>query len=260
MGYIYKLTSPYGKTYIGQTIRPIKERLEEHRKGRSKGCRAIYNAIKYHGWENFDKEWYEVLDDDLNFYEEMLVALLGTLSPSGYNLKEGGGSKGKMSEESKQKNRKAHIGKTLSKEHKQKIGDGQRGNPKSKEHKQKIGDGNRGKIVNKETRQKMSGENNPMYGIPRPQEIKQMLSEANSGENNFMYGKTGEKCPTSKRVYQYDMGGNILESFGSCEEAARELKKPNGSSIGACARGVKGRKTAHGFKWAYTKYEKLVNM
>ena len=40
------LTSPSGKTYIGQTHRPIHERLKEHETGESKGCRAIYNAIK----------------------------------------------------------------------------------------------------------------------------------------------------------------------------------------------------------------------
>ena len=90
-----------GKIYIGQTIRPIQMRLKEHRTGKN-GCHAIYNAIQTYGWKNFDKDWYEVPDDDLNFYEEMLIALLGTLSPNGYNLKEGGGN-GKLSEETKQK-------------------------------------------------------------------------------------------------------------------------------------------------------------
>ena len=40
------ITSPKEKSYIGQTIRPIQERLEEHRTGKSSGCRGIYNAIK----------------------------------------------------------------------------------------------------------------------------------------------------------------------------------------------------------------------
>lgn len=32
MGFLYMLTSPSGKSYIGQTIRPIEERLKEHKK------------------------------------------------------------------------------------------------------------------------------------------------------------------------------------------------------------------------------------
>ena len=70
---------------------------------------AVRNAIQKYGWEKVEKEWYEVPDEDLNFYEEMLVALLGTLSPGGYNLKEGGGN-GKPSEESRQKMSEAKTG------------------------------------------------------------------------------------------------------------------------------------------------------
>ena len=102
MGFIYMLTFPSEKSYIGQTIRDIHKRLEEHQYA-SSGCVAVSRAIKKYGWENVKKEWYECPDEDLNFYEEMLVALLGTLSPGGYNLMEGGGSKGKPSEETKRR-------------------------------------------------------------------------------------------------------------------------------------------------------------
>ena len=34
MGYIYILTSPSGKSYIGQTTRSIHKRLEEHETGK----------------------------------------------------------------------------------------------------------------------------------------------------------------------------------------------------------------------------------
>ena len=73
------LTSPNGKSYIGQTIRSIEKRLEEHRKGNSKRCRLIYRAINKYGWENFEQDWYECPDEDLNFDEDLLVREMGTM-------------------------------------------------------------------------------------------------------------------------------------------------------------------------------------
>ena len=68
MGYIYMLKNKInGKIYIGQTIRNVEKRLEEHRK--KSRCIAIYNAIQKHGWENFEQDWYECPDEDLNFDE-----------------------------------------------------------------------------------------------------------------------------------------------------------------------------------------------
>ncbi|AGE57666.1 GIY-YIG catalytic domain-containing endonuclease [Acanthocystis turfacea Chlorella virus NTS-1] len=215
MGFIYRLTSPSGKTYIGQTICPIEERLRGHKK-KSSGCVAIYNAIQHHGWENMTKEWYEVPDEDLNFYEEMLVALLGTLAPGGYNLREGGGSGGKMSEESRRKMSEAQRGE---KSHLY-------GKPMSDDRKQKIG------IAQK-------GEKHHYHGKTLSDEHKRKLSDANKGENHSK----------SKKVYQYKFDGTFLQSFPSTGEAARSLNKGTGSKIRACARGE--RKTMYGFKWSY---------
>lgn len=102
MGYIYTIKNKInGKIYIGQTTNSIEKRFKQHQQTSSK-CVAIYNAIKFHGWENFEKDWYECPDEDLNFDEELLVREMGTLAPYGYNLKEGGGN-GKLSEETKKR-------------------------------------------------------------------------------------------------------------------------------------------------------------
>jgi len=243
MGYIYILTSPKGKSYIGQTIRPIEVRLEEHRTGRSKGCRGVYNAIQYHGWENFVIDWYECPDEDLNKHEELMVEVLGTLSPGGYNLREGGGNRGKPSEESKQKMSEAQRGEKSY----------MFGIPKSEEHKKKVSEAQRGdkghwygKKRTEETKQKLreatGGEKNPFYGKIHTEETKQRVGEAQLGEKNH----------NSKKVYQYDLNGIFIDSFGSSGEAARHLNIKNGSHIGSCARGEQSRKTAYGFKWSYT--------
>ena len=242
------LTSPNGKSYIGQTIRPIEKRFEEHQK-ESSNCVAIYNAIKFHGWENFEKEWYEVPDDDLNFYEEILIALLGTLAPDGYNLKEGGGN-GKLSEETKQRLSEAHVGKTHTEEHTQKMSEALRG---EKNHMY-------GKTHMEETRQKMSearrGEKNHMWGRTHTEETKQKMIEAKLGKTRseevkqkMSESRKGNKNPNSKKVYQYDRDGKYIQSFGSCGEAGRYLKKAS-SCINRCASGE--LKTAYGFKWSYT--------
>ena len=211
MGYIYILTSPNGKSYIGQTIHSIEKIFEQHQK-RSR-CRRIYNAIKKYGWENIEKDWYYCPDEDLNNHEELMVEVLGTLSPDGYNLREGGGSRGKASKESKQKMRKPK-----SDEHKQSIRKARLGTTRSEESKQKHRKAQLGKKQSKETIQKRR--------------------EANSGE----------KHPMSKRVYQYDLDGIFINSFGSVEEAGRYIKK-DATGIKLCARYK--RKTAHKFKWSY---------
>jgi len=184
MGYIYRLKNKInGKIYFGQTTRPIKERLKEHRYGKSKGCRGIYNAIKKYEWENFDIYWYDCPNEDLNDHEEFLIRVLETLSPNGYNLQEGGDNR-KTSEETKKKQSRARLGTT------------------------------------------------------RSEETKQKHSESTKGEKHHR----------SKRVYQYDLDGNFINSFGSCGEAERYLEK-NGTSIRTCGRGK--NKTAYGFKWSY---------
>lgn len=220
MGQIYMISNKKnGKIYIGQTIRPIQERLEEHRTGKTKGCRAIYNAIQKHGWDNFEKNWYECPDDDLNKHEELMVEVLGTLSPDGYNLKGGGGANGKYSEDSKQKMRKSQLGKTLSEEHKKKIGEASSGRTHTEESKQKI--------------------RKAHLGLTHTEETKQKYSDSRRGENHVR----------SKKVYQYDLDGNFINSFASCGEAERQLKGKPGSSISTCARGDSS--TAYNFKWTY---------
>lgn len=234
MGYIYILTSPNGKSYIGQTTRSIEKRFEKHQQSDSR-CVAIYNAIQKYGWESIEKDWYECPDEDLNFDEELLVREMETLSPNGYNLREGGGSNGKLSEETKHKIGEGNRGKTVSEETKQRMR-----KPKSEEHKKRMREARLGKEHSEETKQKLREIN---LGKTISDETKQKQREA----------LQGEKHPNSKRVYQYDINGVFIDSFGSAEEAGRVLKKA-GAHISACARGIKnGRhKTAYGFKWSYS--------
>jgi group I intron endonuclease len=108
MGVIYKLTSPSGKSYIGQTKRTIEKRIKEHFKCPGY-CIALENAIKKYG----DKMEYEVLlevnDEQLNFYEIRMIQLYDTIEPKGYNIRTGG-SVSQHSELSCERMRQAKLG------------------------------------------------------------------------------------------------------------------------------------------------------
>ena len=71
---------------------------------------------------------------------------------------------------------------------------------------------------------KYTGENNPNYGVPRTKEWKQ----ANTGENHPNYGNTGALNPGSKAIIAIEPDGTQRHFGGVCE-AARELEIPQSS-------------------------------
>jgi group I intron endonuclease len=262
MGFIYMLTSPSGKSYIGQTIRPIGKRLSEHPLPSSE-CIAIRGAIQKYGWENFEKDWYEVPDDELNKHEELMVEVLGTLVPSGYNLREGGDATGKpLTDEHKKKISESMTGeknhfyeKTHTEESKKKISEslsGEKaywyGKTLSEETKQKLSETNTGKTCTEETKQKIG---KARLGKTHTEESKQKMSKAKSGAKNHR----------SKTVYRYTIDGTYVDWFGSFREAARRVMSPDeneknvAASIGECVRGECNY--TNGFRWSSEKMDHL---
>lgn len=96
IGYIYKHTTPSGKSYIGQTIQEPQKRWKDGLK--YKDSILFGRAIYKYGWINIEHEilWeieYEdksELMDMLNFLETIEILSNDTLSPNGYNLNTGG--------------------------------------------------------------------------------------------------------------------------------------------------------------------------
>ena len=109
MGYIYKITNKInGKAYIGQSINePTKSngRISEHLNGRGNKSRAIHNAIKKYGKDNFSHEVLHaiLLDDQLDELEVQAIKEHNTMAPNGYNLTSGGGTPKDISNETRQK-------------------------------------------------------------------------------------------------------------------------------------------------------------
>lgn len=93
-GIIYRLTSPSGKKYIGQTIMTFEQRLGGHLYASTKekfAHYAIYIAVRKYGWNNFTKEIILECDDfELDFYEITYIMEENTLVPNGYNTLPGG--------------------------------------------------------------------------------------------------------------------------------------------------------------------------
>lgn len=65
---------------------------------------------------------------------------------------------------------------------------------------------------------------------------------------NNMYGTRTER--TSKKVYQYDLNGNLVQEWPSASDIERQLGYSQGH-ISDCCNGK--RKTAYGYRWSYEK-------
>jgi hypothetical protein len=59
-GIIYKITSPSGKAYVGQTVRSFEKRMQEH-KSKFSGCTYLKRAIQKYG----DEMKYEIIEEDV---------------------------------------------------------------------------------------------------------------------------------------------------------------------------------------------------
>jgi group I intron endonuclease len=101
VGLIYKITSPSGKSYIGQTVQSFSRRMCQHANKNSR-CTALRRAIDKYGWDELTREPIEenIPEDQLNDRERYWIKTCNTITPHGYNLM-GGGDCGSHSDISK---------------------------------------------------------------------------------------------------------------------------------------------------------------
>ena len=100
-GIIYKITSPSGKVYVGQTIQKFNVRIRSHQRKDSK-CTLLKRAIDKYG----DEMKYEIVEEDvpqeqLDEREIYWINELHSLAPNGYNLNTGGNYKKEITQEAK---------------------------------------------------------------------------------------------------------------------------------------------------------------
>ena len=139
---IYKIINPKGKVYVGQS-KNIHRRILSHKNLNTSKCVLVYNSIRKYGVDNHK---FEVIEEckleELNERELYWTSYYNALHPYGLVLKAGGepNGTGTMSEITKQKMSKSHIGKKDSEETKQKKSQSAKGRVKTAEWRQNISD------------------------------------------------------------------------------------------------------------------------
>lgn len=243
---VYKITNSInGKVYIGQSIN-IYARWKDHVHSLNRNdsrCILLQRAWNKYGEENFSFEILELCPENMLDEVEIKYIELYDSCNNGYNIESGGNANKHLSEETKQKLRESHLGKTMSDETKKKMSESRKGNKNpmyGKKHtdetKKKISDNNKGKtghVISDAQKEICRAAN---LGKILSEETKQKISEANKGNIPHNKNLYPVYCVEQKRFFE------------NPSTAGKELGI-NSSNIIACCEHV--RKTCGGLHWEY---------
>jgi group I intron endonuclease len=241
---IYKITSPTGRVYIGQSTHIVNRRWK-YSAGRCRNQPFIYNSIQKHGW---DAHSFEVIiqcnKEELNELEIKYIALFDSTNPEkGLNVLPGGkGATGrKLSNEAKEKIGAAHRGKIVGSKTREKLSIAGKGRPSWSKGKKLSAD------HIKKVSEKLKGRKSPcgMLGKKWSPETraKFLLSTVGVSKNK---GKIAYQYP----VIQFDLYDVLIKEWDSAKQAARELSLNQGNIV-SCLKN--NRNKTGGFKWKYKK-------
>jgi len=161
---IYKIESPSGKVYIGQTWN-YKKRMSGYKNVSCKRQPKLYNSLLKYGVDNHSFTIIHELPQDieqgiLDTYEQLYIDQYRDCGIQLMNVREAG-SHGKHSQESIEKLKQANLGKKRSNEFKRKRSEIMKGNAlrlgssQSEETRLKMGNSRRGQVRSEETKLKM---------------------------------------------------------------------------------------------------------
>ena len=211
---VYMHTSPSGKAYIGITSTSVEARwdngngyLKKRKDGKYKQP-AMANAILKYGWENFEHVIFEsnISKKDAEHMEKLLIALFKTRNKLyGYNIREGGGSTGKMAEESRLKMINSLKGRKHTEEELRKMSEAHKG----EKHPMF------GKHPSDEARKKMSESQKARWTDDKRQEVSNRFKGKKKPKESVRASADGHK----KRIFCIELS----KEFDSLKSATQEL-------------------------------------
>lgn len=258
--YIYKITSPSGKIYIGKTMN-LQKRLSVYKSEYCKEQTLLYHSLKKYGYINHVFEIIDEFNSDNNFAAGKEIFWIRSFmshrrkwenSEYGYdvglNLTDGGdGTAGLIfTEEARKKmsDKKKGIiphnkGKKITDESKKALSDGykayldknggawNKGIKKTEEQKRKISESKKGQSYNK--------------GRVHTEENRKKLLKNLENARKFLNNE--------KPVLLFDKEGNFIKEYQSIKKCAKDLNL-NYNTISRNLQGIKNRK---GYTFKYKK-------
>lgn len=224
------------KVYVGQTTRSIEERFKEHCRRGSK-CRKLANSINKYGKNNFsiiilknvESEDYDSFREELNYWEKYYIHLYDSVN-NGYNCTD----EPYYGDEYTSLRKSKSVIEAKAKVVYQYDLDGTfiKSWPSVMSAVKSFSKTKRHHITDV-----CNGRRKSAYGFLWSWDLKAM--EPYNDEN---------ASSKSKKVYQYDLNGNLLNEYNSTQEVKRLLGYNQGN-VAECCRGI--RKTYKGFVWRY---------
>jgi group I intron endonuclease len=234
---IYKITSPTGKIYIGQSW-DIRKRKSGYKNLKCSGQKKLYHSLSYHGW---DKHTFEVIHElpsdisqmTLDSYEVLYWNCYIDCNIDMLNLKEPGYggrhsdetklllskiSKGrKHSDEAKAKMSKTRTGHIVTDKTKNKISDAAKG------HKRSLGKKHTEESKKKMTQSQMG--NQKGLGHKKSDEVKKRISEAQKGNKTWLGRKHTEETKKKLSEIRKNMTEETREKMREAAKKREEVKR-----------------------------------
>lgn len=262
---VYRHTSPSGKVYIGITHHTDPNRRWQNGKGYN-NCPIFHKAILKYGWENIK---HEVLFKDLTEKraKDLEIALVRHYKKLGisYNATDGGdGHLGYVpSQETRDKIKKAHLGKKMTAEQLEKVRQRAKervGIPRNEETKRKLHEANKGKKPSAQTiaALKLYNKQHPL-SKERLQEMHEASKRAGYKNQIDVLNKNREQIGEKHRkgVVQFSLDGKYLHEYEGTKFASAATGIDSSSIVKCC----KGKAFKAGeYLWLYkTEYLDYLN-
>jgi len=232
VGCIYVATNKAnGKRYVGKTSLSLLKRKIAHAKEVRGGSDYLFHrALRKYGVDGF--VWEEVCscfaDDELNTSEMVYIRTLGTKSPAGYNLTDGGEGQTGAAESTRIKMSLAHKGKPKSEEHRRKLSVAHTGKVMPEGFREKMLRVHLGRKVSEETRKCMSEAARGRVITP---EAKAKMSLAHKGKvlsaetrakmSQSKMGNPGNKGKKLSAEHRKNIGLGLIGNKRSAETRAK---------------------------------------